>query len=52
LGREKLERNIQFLLLGLKRNEKERRLKSGTHEFSISLQGSEERAEKVVFSSI
>jgi hypothetical protein len=52
LGREKLERDIQYLLLDLKRNEKERRLKSETHTFSISPQGGEERAENVVFLSI
>jgi hypothetical protein len=49
LGREKLKRKVQLLLLGLKRERIERKLKRGSHMFFISLRRSEERAVKWLF---
>jgi hypothetical protein len=48
LGKESLKRKIAFIRFGLKRKVKKR----GTHTFSISLQSSEEKEEKVALFSI
>jgi hypothetical protein len=44
-----LQRKAQLLPFGLKRERIERKLKRGTHTFSISPHKSEERAEKWLF---